>query len=372
MRPCRVQSSRATTARHTSTGSRPRWWPGWSGWQPGRAGAAARRRYGLVGRWPGCRLDLARARSLLVGRLAASALGLVAARRAWVLRCTDDGYRRPPGPWRGASARPRWSAVEDAVTTHRHDVRLRASCGSPTGGPRRSRWACWPLDREDVRARAPAAARSAATRLRPPADVLSRGWPARRGLIRRSADRCLVTCARCREASPSPVYGARLLSGLRVQPSRGFKSRRLRQRVEAVAVGSHPPGGAAAFLAGLDNRRFCGQAAPLWCCLARGSGHSPHRARPAVGRTALSVVAGRRCRPADEPASNQPHRPQKATVPKCGHAPTPRGQAPSNCIFLQCNFVRQRRAHALPDPARQTTGGGPFRGPSQLTKVGKL
>ena len=32
-----------------------------------------------------------------------------------------------------------------------------------------------------------------------------------------------------REASPSPVYGARLLSGLRAQPSRGFKSRRLRQ-----------------------------------------------------------------------------------------------------------------------------------------------
>ena len=30
------------------------------------------------------------------------------------------------------------------------------------------------------------------------------------------------------EASPSPVYGARLLSGLRAQPSRGFKSRRLR------------------------------------------------------------------------------------------------------------------------------------------------
>ena len=30
------------------------------------------------------------------------------------------------------------------------------------------------------------------------------------------------------EASPSPVYGARLLSGLRAQPSRGFKSRHLR------------------------------------------------------------------------------------------------------------------------------------------------
>ena len=30
------------------------------------------------------------------------------------------------------------------------------------------------------------------------------------------------------EVSPSPVYGARLLSGLRVIPSRGFKSRHLR------------------------------------------------------------------------------------------------------------------------------------------------
>ena len=32
------------------------------------------------------------------------------------------------------------------------------------------------------------------------------------------------------EVSPSPVYGARLLSGLRVKPSREFKSRHLRQR----------------------------------------------------------------------------------------------------------------------------------------------
>ena len=30
------------------------------------------------------------------------------------------------------------------------------------------------------------------------------------------------------EVSPSPVYGARLLSGLRANPSRGFKSRHLR------------------------------------------------------------------------------------------------------------------------------------------------
>ena len=36
------------------------------------------------------------------------------------------------------------------------------------------------------------------------------------------------------EASPSPVDGARLLSGLRVIPSRGFKSRRLRSRSSPV------------------------------------------------------------------------------------------------------------------------------------------
>jgi hypothetical protein len=46
------------------------------------------------------------------------------------------------------------------------------------------------------------------------------------------------------EASPSPVYGARLLSGLRAQPSRGFKSRRLRHydgqpfRATAWQIGS--------------------------------------------------------------------------------------------------------------------------------------
>ena len=41
--------------------------------------------------------------------------------RAWVLRCTDDGYR--VRLVRGAGVtEARWSAVEDAVTTHRHDV----------------------------------------------------------------------------------------------------------------------------------------------------------------------------------------------------------------------------------------------------------
>ena len=38
------------------------------------------------------------------------------------------------------------------------------------------------------------------------------------------------------EVSPSPVYGARLLSGLRVIPSRGFKSRHLRQTEAMISV----------------------------------------------------------------------------------------------------------------------------------------
>jgi hypothetical protein len=41
--------------------------------------------------------------------------------RAWVMRCTDDGYRVRLVRGAGVSE-ARWSAVEDAVTTHRHDV----------------------------------------------------------------------------------------------------------------------------------------------------------------------------------------------------------------------------------------------------------
>jgi hypothetical protein len=42
-------------------------------------------------------------------------------RRAWVLRCTDDGYR--VRLVRGAGVREeRWSQVEDAVTTYRRRV----------------------------------------------------------------------------------------------------------------------------------------------------------------------------------------------------------------------------------------------------------
>jgi len=41
--------------------------------------------------------------------------------RAWVLRCTDEGYR--VRLVRGAGVREaRWSAVEDAVTAYRRDV----------------------------------------------------------------------------------------------------------------------------------------------------------------------------------------------------------------------------------------------------------
>src|SRR3712207_2491656 len=41
------------------------------------------------------------------------------------------------------------------------------------------------------------------------------------------------------EVSPSPVYGARLLSGLRAQPSRGFKSRHLRSHKGKRCVDRH-------------------------------------------------------------------------------------------------------------------------------------
>ena len=50
-------------------------------------------------------------------------------------------------------------------------------------------------------------------------------------------------------------------------------------------------------------------------------------------------------------ASLTPQGPHEAPIPKCGHASTRRSQAPFNCMFLQCNFVRHQRAHALPDPA---------------------
>ena len=59
--------------------------------------------------------------AVLVVALACVGLGWWLRRRAWVLRCTDEGYR--VRLVRGAGEhRARWSEVEDAVTTYRHDV----------------------------------------------------------------------------------------------------------------------------------------------------------------------------------------------------------------------------------------------------------
>lgn len=58
---------------------------------------------------------------VLLGVVGCVTLGWWLRARAWVLRCTDDGYR--VRLVRGAGVtEARWSAVEDAVTTVRHDV----------------------------------------------------------------------------------------------------------------------------------------------------------------------------------------------------------------------------------------------------------
>jgi len=58
---------------------------------------------------------------VLVCVLAVAGLGWWLRSRAWVLRCTDDGYR--VRLVRGAGVREeRWSQVEDAVTAYRRDV----------------------------------------------------------------------------------------------------------------------------------------------------------------------------------------------------------------------------------------------------------
>jgi hypothetical protein len=58
---------------------------------------------------------------VLLGVAGCLTLGWWLRSRAWVLRCTDDGYR--VRLVRGAGVtEARWSAVEDAVTTVRHDV----------------------------------------------------------------------------------------------------------------------------------------------------------------------------------------------------------------------------------------------------------
>ncbi len=58
---------------------------------------------------------------VLVGVVACVALGWWLRSRAWVVRCTDDGYQ--VRLVRGAGVtEARWSSVEDAVTTHRRGV----------------------------------------------------------------------------------------------------------------------------------------------------------------------------------------------------------------------------------------------------------
>ena len=57
----------------------------------------------------------------LLGLAAAIGYGWWLRRRAWVLRCTDDGYRVRLVRGVGVTE-ARWSAVEDAVASYRRDV----------------------------------------------------------------------------------------------------------------------------------------------------------------------------------------------------------------------------------------------------------
>lgn len=59
--------------------------------------------------------------AVLLAVVATFAFGWWLRNRAWVLRCTEDGYR--VRLLRGAGVtEERWMQVEDAVTTHRRDV----------------------------------------------------------------------------------------------------------------------------------------------------------------------------------------------------------------------------------------------------------
>ena len=58
---------------------------------------------------------------VLVGVVVAGALGWWLRNRAWVVRCTDDGYQVRLVRGVGVS-QARWLEVEDAVTTFRRDV----------------------------------------------------------------------------------------------------------------------------------------------------------------------------------------------------------------------------------------------------------
>jgi hypothetical protein len=58
---------------------------------------------------------------ILLGVLTAVGFGWWLRTRAWVLRCTDDGYRVRLVRGAGVSE-ARWLDVEDAVTTYRREV----------------------------------------------------------------------------------------------------------------------------------------------------------------------------------------------------------------------------------------------------------
>ena len=133
---------------------------------------------------------------------------VASARRGWVVRLGDEGYRVQ---WvRGVGvAAARWKDVEDAVTTTRAGspcVVLRLRNGGTTTIP------------VDV-----LAGRPRGVRARPAAPPHRRTGPASAVIRCRtgpdSADPVAVACSLCGlvsasvEASPSPVYGARLLSG---------------------------------------------------------------------------------------------------------------------------------------------------------------
>ena len=78
--------------------------------------------------------------------------------------------------------------------------------------------------------------------------------------------------------SPSPVYGARLLSGFGGQPHRGFKSRHLRRDKQKRRPGGRHPGGVAVSNANGDTPRVVQRLEALAYYNAR------HEARAGGGR----------------------------------------------------------------------------------------
>ena len=181
-------------------------WP-WSGWRC--CSSSVRRSW----RSPGLPLACW-SRSCCVGVAGRVGVGWWLRSRAWVLRCTDDGYRvrlvRGAGVTRGAVERRRGRRRRPTAATS-----PASSCGCATAGPPRSRSACWPP--------------TGAVRPRPPGPAAARPRAAAALRPLDSARTAALPCNLLRgEASPSPVYGARLLSGFGSTPHRGFKSRRLR------------------------------------------------------------------------------------------------------------------------------------------------